>query len=280
MEVFIIILILVILYFVITKANKKPAYLKGGNQKTQEVQVKDTSDKISNELTRSKKSYKYEFLVRGWSNTNVTAKKDDKIMLFPQLNNQHDKHAITAFNNEGFIGFVAKEENSGLYKYLIKDGSYFSQVHWTNDDRPKRYLIDVYATESIQPNRQELRNPELKQKKAEINKKYKLKDKVSDEQRVILLSFFGNLDDEIEVQDTDPADELSNIILDLIICLEEENNSDLSEELFDLIIDYLPETEILIKKKGLNRNNKQVAKKLKDKLEEVLMQIGKKCDSA
>ena len=152
MEFLIIVIILVTLFFVIKSQNKNPIY-KGNKSTTKEIQLIDTSEHINPELAKSKDTFKFEFLVRQWSTSDNLASVNDNLMLYPEPTNSYDKNAVAVFNQDGFFGYIGQEENSGLSKYLIEKGHYFSKVHWTNEDGAKRYLIDfllhqVYSQKS------------------------------------------------------------------------------------------------------------------------------------
>lgn len=272
MEFLIIALILVTIFFVIKSQNKKSTIQNSQSAATKEIQLIDTSDHINPELAKLKDSFKFEFLVRQWRTSEILASVNDKLMLYPEPTNSYDKNAVAVFNQDGFFGYIAQEENSGLSKYLINNGHYFSKVHWTNEDEAKRYLIDFYSTRFIGKSHNVLRNPELKKKSANLKKKFKFKN-ITDENRRTWLTYFEELEFKVDDQDDNISDDLTNMINDLVFCLEEEPNSETSEELFDLAVDYLPETEILLGSGELSKENERVTKNFKIKLEEILKTI-------
>lgn len=251
-----------IVYLVWKSSNRSAPPVKT----TTTAEVIDTRDNIDKELLYAKDIYLFEFLVRGGISALAIGEEEQEIFLLPQPSNNYDKNAILASNIDGVIGYIAKEENKWLSKHLIDDKKYFAKIRWTNEEGPKRYLIELYSYDFIKGSRNFIKKPVVKVSA-------ELKQNIYESDREQFYNFLGAIQDDLDTAEDESSDDIDNIITDLIVCLEDKNVTNSSEALFDCLSDYLPEIDLMIKEKMLNSHNTKIARNLKKRMNEVFKNL-------
>lgn len=256
-----------------TKQPEEHAYLQKSNTKSQTNEkpnltgVIDTVPQFQESLKEDKSVFVFGYLIRQWSTSEWVGESGDFIYLKPQPTNTRDKNAVAAYVKDGFIGYIAKEENKELTKYLQKCKTYFAFIDWASNDKPRRYKIVLFSSEWIGSYRDVIRDPDNDRYHIDLRKKYKLKRGLSDKDREDVLELVEDWQFDLVDERGKLFDHLFELFDDLASHFTDEPESD--EEEFDGILFALKQTDFLLKS-DLVLTNKKVTVKLKDKLYHLL----------